>query len=92
MSKGNDVNKTGGSPECILCHYWYVLNMNFRFQLKVCNGFHNLMQKTIVSIEHLIASDEANNYRIHFWYMSEDKALDLLRNTVLTEKGEYYKN
>ena len=38
-SKGSDVNKTGGSGECIICHYWYFLGINFKFQTEVCNGF-----------------------------------------------------
>ena len=32
VSKGIHVNKTNGSPECITCHYWYFVNINFRFQ------------------------------------------------------------
>ena len=27
-----------------------------------------------------------NCYRIHFWYMSRDEAINLLRNADLTEK------
>ena len=38
MSEEIDVNKTTGSPECIIFHYWYFLEINFRFQLKACEG------------------------------------------------------
>ena len=30
---------------CIICNYYYILGVNFRFQLKVCNGCHDIMQK-----------------------------------------------
>ena len=33
--------------ECILYHYWYILNINFRFDPKACTGCHNLMQKAM---------------------------------------------
>ena len=29
VSKGIDVNKTSGSKECDVCHYWYFLNFSF---------------------------------------------------------------
>ena len=30
---------------CIICNYYYILGVNFRFQLKVCNCCHDIMQK-----------------------------------------------
>ena len=33
-----DVDKTDGSSECIVCHYWYYLNINFRFDPKICKS------------------------------------------------------
>ena len=35
-------------------------------------------------------SVKENVHRIHFWYMSKDEAIDLLKNADLTEKVEYY--
>ena len=31
------------SSDCIICHYWYFLDINFRFQLKVCYSCHDVM-------------------------------------------------
>ena len=31
-----DVNEADGLRECIICHYWYFLEINFRFQSEVC--------------------------------------------------------
>ena len=42
--EGIDDNKTNESRRCIICNY-YFLKVNFKFQPKVCDGCHNLMQK-----------------------------------------------
>ena len=46
---------------------------NFRFQPKVCDGCHDLMEKSVYY----------NDVAIHFWYVSKDKTINLLRNTKL---------
>ena len=38
--EGIDINKTSGSKECMLCHYWYIKDVSYKFQPYVCNGFH----------------------------------------------------
>ena len=35
VSEGINTEKTDGLHEHILCHYWYFLRINFRFQPKV---------------------------------------------------------
>ena len=37
LSEGNDVNKTSASKKCDICHYWYFLNKDLKFQPNVCN-------------------------------------------------------
>ena len=43
VSEGIYINKIDDSRECIVCHYWYFFEIDFRFQLKVCDGCHDLM-------------------------------------------------
>ena len=43
VSKGIDVNKTGESKECNICHYWYLLDQGFQFQPDICNGCQNVL-------------------------------------------------
>ena len=45
------------------------------------------MQKAMSFTDVVIGSVKANDYRIHFWYMSKDEAINLLRNTDFTEKS-----
>ena len=47
VSEGINFKKTGGLLECIICHYWHFININFKFQEEVCNSCHDLMQKAI---------------------------------------------
>ena len=40
----------------------------------------NFNDVTIVSIK-------GNNYRIHFWYISKDDAIDIMKNPNMNEKS-----
>ena len=48
ISEGIDINKTSVSKKCDTCHYWYFLSKNFSYQLYLCNGCHDLMQKAMI--------------------------------------------
>ena len=43
VSEGIDVNKTSKSKKCNICHYWYFLDIEFKFQPDVCNGCHDVL-------------------------------------------------
>ena len=47
ISERIDINKTNISKECRICHYWYFLDKNFNYEPYLCNGCHDLMQKTM---------------------------------------------
>ena len=68
----------------------YILDVNFRFNLKVCIG--DLMQKVMSFKNVIIVSIEINGYRIHFWYISKDEAINLLRNADLIRKSGTLQN
>ena len=48
FSDGIDVNKTDSLRKCIICHYWYFLEISFEFHPEVYHGCHNLIQKARV--------------------------------------------
>ena len=68
--EGIDLNKIDSLYEFIICHYWYFLHMNFRFQSEVWNWCHGLIQKAKNCNVTTIFSVKGNDYRIHFLYMS----------------------
>ena len=44
------------------------------------------MQKAINFNDVAIVSIKGNDYRIHFWYMSKDDAISVMKNSNLNEK------
>ena len=51
VSEGIDINKRNASKECDICHYWYFLDIAFKYEPYLCNGCHDLMQKAINSYD-----------------------------------------
>ena len=64
--EGIDTNKTSKSKECNICHYWYFLDKNLNYEKYLCNGCHDVMQKTMNFNDGAIVSIKWNDYRIHF--------------------------
>ena len=87
ISEGINVNKTNAIKECDLRHYWYFKDIGFKHDLFLCNGCHALMQKAINFNDVVIASIKGNNYRIHFWQISKNDAINVMKNSNLNEKS-----
>ena len=53
VSEGIDINETSASKECDICHYWYFLDKEFKFQPYICNGCHHvfMMYKNLCDID-----------------------------------------
>ena len=86
ISEGIDVNKTNLSKECNICHYWYFKDINFKYEPYLCNGCHDLMQKAMSFNNVAIAYVKENSYRISFWYMSKDDAINIMKGSNLVNK------
>ena len=86
VSEGIDFSRINDSREGSICHYFYILEVKFKFQAIVCDACHDLMQKAMSFNNVAIAYVKEIDYIIHFLYISEDEALNLLRNADLTEK------
>ena len=43
VSEGIDTNKTSGSKECELYHYWLFKDVGFNFEPHVCNKCHYVL-------------------------------------------------
>ena len=86
ISKGMDVNKTNASKEFDVCHYWYFKDIGLKYDLYLCNGCHDLMQKAMTFNDVAIVYVKGNTYRIHFWYMSKNDAISIMNNSNLIDK------
>ena len=51
------------------------------------NGCHDLIQKAVSFNNVDVGSAKESDYRIHFCFMSKNDAINLLNNSVLSNKG-----
>ena len=86
ISEGIDVNKTNLSKECDICHYWYFKDIGFKYEPYLCNGCHNLMQIAMGFNNIAIVYINGSGYRIHFWYISKDDAVNITNDSNLVDK------
>ena len=86
ISEGIDVNKTSASKECDICHYWYFKDIAFKYEPYLCNVCHDLMQKAMNFNNIAIVYVNNKAYRIHFWYMSKDDAINIMNGSNLVDK------
>ena len=86
ISEEIDVKKTNASKECDICHYWYFKDIGFKYEPYLCNGCHDLKQKSMSFNNVAIVYVKRNAYRIHFWYMSKNDAISVMSNFNLVDK------
>ena len=86
ISEGIDVDKTSKSKECKICHYWHFKDINFKYELLLCNGCHGLMPKAVNLNDVAIVYIKGSAYRIRFWYISKDNVIDMINNATLIKK------
>ena len=39
---GININKSNKSKECMICHYWYIKDIGFKFEQHVCKKCHDI--------------------------------------------------
>ena len=86
ISGGIDINKTNLLKECDICHYQYFKNIGFKYDKYLCNGCHDLMQKAVSFNNVAIVYVKGNAYRIHFWCMDKDDAINIMNGSNLVDK------
>ena len=86
ISEGTDVNKTDLSKEYDICHYWYFKNNGLKCEPYLCNGCHDFIQKAISFNDIAIVYIKGNAYRIHFWYMSKNDAINIMNGSNLVDE------
>ena len=86
ISEEIDVNKTSLFKEYDICHYWYFKDIGFKYEPYLCNGCHDLMQKAMSFNNIAIVYVKESAYRINFWYMSKDDAINIMNGSNLVDK------
>ena len=86
ISEGIDVNKTSLSKKCDIFHYWYFKDISFKYEKYLCHVCHDLMQKAMSFNNVAVVYVKGNAYRINFWYMSKDDAINIMNGSNLVDK------
>ena len=86
ISEWIDINKTNLSKECDISHYWCFKDICFKYEPYLCNGCHDLMQKSMSFNNIAIVYVKENAYRIHFSYMSKGDAINIMNGSNLLDK------
>ena len=86
VCEGIDVNKIRALKESGICHYWYFLNIGFKFQPKVCNRCQCLLMVSMNLSDIAISNIKGSNYRYVINEISKSEAIDLMQNIDLTKK------
>ena len=81
-----DLNKTSNSRESWLRSFRYFLDKNFNYQKYYCDGCHDMSTKTVCIKNLAIVYSKRNAYRIHFWNISKDNAINIMHNSNLIDK------
>ena len=63
------------------------LDKGFKYEPYLCNGCNDLMIKAVNFNEIAIVPVKRCDYRIYFWHMSQDHAINLMKNSDLNEKS-----
>ena len=71
---------------CGIRHYWCFKEIGFKYEPYLCNGCYDLMQKAMSFNNIAVVYVMETAYRIHFWYMSKDDAINIMNGFNLVDK------
>ena len=74
------------SKEYDICHFSYFKGIGFKYEKYLCNVCHDLKQKAMSYNNIAIVYVKGNAYRIHFWYMSKNDTINIMKGSNLTDK------
>ena len=78
ISEGTDVKSVSKQ-----CDFWYFKEIDFRCEPYFCNCCQDLMQKAMSFNNIAIVYVKGSAYRINFWYMSKDNAINIMNGSNL---------
>ena len=88
VSERVDVNKTSESKECDICHYWYFLNKDFKFQPNIVDSrCHDLLMMSMNLSDIAILNIKSVDYHCIISRISKNEAINVMQNANLTEKS-----
>ena len=89
VSECIDVNKRSASKDCIISHYWYLLDEGSKFQPNICNvrnGCHYVLMMSINLNDIAVLNIFNADYRYIVNGISRSEAINLLQKVALSKK------
>ena len=71
----------------MLCHNWYFENIVYKFESDVCNKCHDVLMTAYELKNIVILNVKGVDYRCILWSISKNKAVNILNNSALQDKG-----
>ena len=87
ISEGIDVSRKSSSKECMLCHYWYLRNVGFRFEPHVCNKCHDVLMTAYKVKDIAIRNVKEVDFRCISWIIGRDEAVNRLNNSMSEQRS-----
>ena len=87
VSERIDFNKSDKSKECIICHYWCLKDIGYKYQPHVYNECHDLSMVVYDLNDFMILNIKGIDYRCYVFGMSRGDAITLLNTSMLDNKG-----
>ena len=86
-SEDSDFNKGENSVKCMICNYYYLKDIGFKYQQYVCDGCHDLSM-TVKNLSDLFVVTIKNvDYRVYMTGVDKKDAVNILNNSKLGNKG-----
>ena len=83
ISEGIDVNETSASKNVIFVTF---KDIAFKCELYLYIGCYDLIQEAMSFNDVAIVYVQESAYRIYFWYLSKDDAINIMNNSNLVDK------
>ena len=81
------INKSNKSEECMICRYWYFLDLNYTYEPEVCNGCHDILMMAYELENIAILNVKDIDYRCVISNMTRNGAINRSNNSELDDKG-----
>ena len=86
-SEGICFNKSKESIKCMICNYYYLKDITFKYQPYVCNECHDFSMGVQVLSDFFIVTGKNIDYRVYIATVDKKTAAHILNNSNLTDKG-----
>ena len=67
----------------------YFVERSSKYEPYLCNGCHDSMKRVMNFNDVAIVSTKEIHYRTHFWHMSKDDAINIMKNANLNDKSGF---